>query len=52
MEAATVAEMSQPADEESKDQPSTGEVVMEIFTSFQQAFNNEQDIREVSTNFL
>ena len=47
MAASTAAEMSEAVDDKSKDQQTSCEVVMEIFSSFQQAFNTEQDVREV-----
>ena len=39
--------MESSLDEQMKDQQASCDNVMEIFSSFQQTFNTEQDIREV-----
>ena len=44
--------MSDAVDDKSKDQQTSCEVVMEIFSSFQQAFNTEQDVREVGAKIM
>ena len=49
---AVAAEMSEGVDDESKGQQTSCEAVMVTFSSFQQAFNTEQDIREVGAKII